>query len=241
MDRSEVYPLVYIGLFLIFYSLLASSALSAVSSSLSLEQPVIPNYIPNSENIAYEVYDGTNSSCDGLQYYNVTMDGTTVETWMIAVTGYNDVQVIVNSNVDRIQFSKTDEGAWFDFSWDITQVLFDKAELLTQINDIDTDTQLNIKIRLEKVFEVNFVSNVGESIYNGILNDRYTLIFGENKANASEEEGGALDSFIKLVTFDIPNMPSELEFLIAMPIYLLGSYLAIRVILMFLPFVSGGA
>lgn len=244
MDKSEVYPLVFIGLFIVFYSLIASSALSAIAiPSADIEQVVFPNYKPNAEILNYEVTDGLNSSNDGQTWYNVTGND---EFWTVMVTGYNDIDVWAldqgtDDDDDYLTLSKKDEGAWFEWAWDMTYKHYSKNNLYEMIQTPSTDSQLTFKVELQKVFEVSLVAYGSDTIYEGISHNEFAVFIGENKHNVSEDEQGAYDSFINLVTFNIPDMPDFLSFLIASPIYILGTYLIVRIILMFLPLVSGGA
>lgn len=239
MDRSEVYPLVYIGLFIAFYSILATATLTAIAySDYQINQPEFVNYTPLKDITAYEVYDGENSSNDGLKFYNIT---DSPEAWWVTVPGYNDIQVMANENTDNlIQFVKKQEGAWFNLPSDFVVKQYSKDYLIERINDLNDDVQLNIDVKLEKVFKVSFVAYPNETLYEGFNTFRFTVVVGEYIGNVSEEEKNTLDTFKSLVMFDIPGVPTFLSFLIASPITILGTYLIVRIILMFIPLVPGG-
>lgn len=239
MDRSEVYPLVFIGLVIMFYSAIASSALVALNfPDETIEQPVIPGYIPLNSYTSYEVYDGSNSTFDGKRYYNVT---NPPEGWWVSVTGYEDIQIMTNQGTSvLIQFIKKDEGAWFNLPSDLSIVRFSQNDLTNKIQDINNDIQLNVDIKLEKHFMISFVSFPGDTIYEGITNYEFSVVVSEYSGNVSEEDKNALDTFKELVTFNIPGVPFVLSFLIASPITILGTYLIVRIILMFIPLVPGG-
>ena len=243
MDKSELYSLVFIALFLVFYSTLASNVLSAMDmSNNDIERVVFPNYHPSSNITNYKVTNGVNSSNDGQSWYNVTED---YERWEIEVTGNKNVEVWIydgfTDDENYINFQKYDEGAWLNTLWNLNKESFSKNELYDMITNKGTDTQITFNIQLEKVFQVSLVSYASDTIYNGIGNNEFVVFVGEYSGNVTKDKQGAFDSFVALVTFNIPDMPEFIGFIIASPIYILGTYLGIRVVLMFLPMVSGGA
>src|SRR5690606_34400403 len=105
---------------------------------------------------------------------------------------------------DYLSFSKRDEGAWFEWSWDMSHKAFSKNHLYDMIQTPASDTQLTFQIELQKVFEISLVSYGTDTIYEGISHNEFAVFVGENKNNVSAEEQSAFDSFINLVTFNIP-------------------------------------
>jgi hypothetical protein len=241
MDRSEVYPLILISLFLVFYATLASSALAIVSDTSDIEQPYLANFTPISDNVAYEVINSPlDISQEGQTYYNYSDSQGDLVPWTYEVSGYNDVRCSINDYGTGYTFTliKQDEGAWFP--WDDSEVSYSDDELLDEVV-LPSDTQMTLKVNLQKTFDVTIVSYEGETLEQSLINKHFSVILGENKKNVSVNEAGAFDSFISLVSFNIPDLDPTISFLIASPIYILGTYLLVRVVIMFLPFVSGGA
>jgi hypothetical protein len=241
MDRSEVYPLVMISLFLVFYATLASSAIALDYTPTDIEQPELSNYTPILNNVAYPVKSAPlNESQEGQNYYNYTDEDGDLVPWTYDVSGYNDVSCSINDYGDgfRLYLSKQDEGAWFP--WDKSEVTLYDDDLYDKIQ-LPSDVQITFKINLEKTFDLTIVAYDGETLTESFMNKHFSIILGENTANVTQEEISSFNAFLQLVSFNIPDIDPAISFLIATPIYVLGAYLIVRVVLMFLPFVSGGA
>jgi hypothetical protein len=188
MDRSEVYPLILISLFLIFYSTLTSSALAIVHDTTNIDQPNLVNFTPISDNVAYEVINAPlDESQEGQTYYNYSDTQGDLVPWTYEVSGYNDVRCSINDYGTGYTFTliKQDEGAWFP--WDETEVSYSDDELLDEIN-LPSDVQMTLKVSLQKTFDVTIVAYAGETLEESLINKHFSVILGENKKNVSVNE-----------------------------------------------------
>lgn len=241
MDRSEIYPLVLISLFLVFYASLASSVIAIGTPETLIGQPNLPNYTPVENTIAYQIKSAPlDESQVGQYYYNYSDEQGDLVPWTYDVTGYNDVTASINDygDVFRLYLSKQDEGAWFP--WDKSEFEIKSSELYKKIPS-PTSIQLVLNINLQKTFNLVIVSYEGETLIESFNNKHFSVILSEDISTVADEEVSAFNAFIDLVTFNIPDMPEAISFLIASPIYILGTYLIIRIVIMFIPWVSGGA
>jgi hypothetical protein len=173
MDKSEVYPLFMISIFLFFYALLVTSALSMVPlNQANPAMPNIVNYEPNFNNTYYEVTDDYANNFDGEKYYTITSNED-YYAFKFSISGSYDLRIIIDTDdvYYYMWFTKIKEGAWLDT--DVISHEYDKHEISDMFPHADTD-QFTFKFYVEKVLDITISVPVG-SVQDGFALNEYTI------------------------------------------------------------------